>query len=275
MNTCNHCATLFLQTAGTYGKFCSLSCSSQYAGAIRKHRNIEKYLKDPKVCKNCNTIIPYSLRKSNLFCNKSCAAKFNNSKKDWSKIKTGPPPKPKIPKSKISRVGTPFKKGSSLFNADGPYTKIYLCTCKHTGKKWYSPTVKTIHPSATLTKKLYSYQSRFTFSIRSYPEWFSYASDLINTNGWYSAANRGNNLSGCSRDHLYSVSDGYKNNVDPKIISHPANCQIIPHRKNQSKNKKSVITLIELEERIKKFNQMYMEMPDGIEPSYKVLQTSA
>ena len=262
MNTCNHCAVLFLQTSGTYGKFCSLSCSSQYAGTIRKQNNIKKYLKDPKVCKNCNTIIPYSLRMSNLFCNRSCAAKYNNSKKDWSTIKTGP-----VPKLKISKVERKSKRSNTLVEAVGPYTKIYLCTCKHTGKRWYSPTVKTIHPSATLTKKLYSYQCRFTFGIKSYPNWFSYASELINENGWYSAANRGNNLSGCSRDHLYSVSDGYKNNIDPKIISHPANCQIIPHRKNQSKNKKSIITLIELEERIKKFNKQHLEMLDGVEPS--------
>ena len=76
-----------------------------------------------------------------------------------------------------------------------------------------------------------------------------------------------NFLTGCSRDHLYSVSDGYKNKIDPKIISHPANCEIIPHRKNQNKHKTSSITLDELKERIKKFNIKHVEMSDGVEPS--------
>lgn len=261
MNICQQCSSLFAITPGTYGKFCSIFCSNKFNSKIKSQKYLEKYLLNPKLCKNCNSIIPYSQRKSNIFCNRSCAATFNNAKKDWANIKTGPIPKPKIPKL-VRKIRT-----NTIPNADGPHTIIYLCTCKFTGKQWYSPTVKTIHPSTISTKKLYSYQCRFTFGINSYPEWFSYASKLIKENGWYSASNRGNNLSGCSRDHLYSVSDGYKNNIDPKIISHPANCEIIPHRKNQNKHKTSSITLDELKERIKKFDLQYVEMSDGVEPS--------
>jgi len=74
------------------------------------------------------------------------------------------------------------------------------------------------------------------------------ASALIKQYGWYSAANRKNNLEGCSRDHLYSVSDGFKNGVDPKIIA---------HRTNQNKHSKSSITLEELMKRITMFEQRY------------------
>lgn len=261
MNICQHCTSLFTITSGTYGKFCSLSCSSKFNNKIKSQKTLENYLLKPKVCKNCNLIIQYRQRNTNIFCNRSCAATFNNAKKDWANIKTGPKPKPKIPKLK-RKIRT-----NSIPNADGPHTIIYLCTCKFTGKQWYSTTVKTIHPSTISTKKLYSYQCRFVFGINSYSEWFSYASNLIKEHGWYSASNRGNNLSGCSRDHLYSVSEGYKNNIDPKIISHPANCEIIPHRKNQNKHKTSSITLDELKERIRKFNLKYVEMSDGVEPS--------
>jgi len=59
----------------------------------------------------------------------------------------------------------------------------------------------------------------------------------------YKASNRGNNLKGISRDHMYSVSQGFQNNVDPTIISHPANCQLLIHTENQSKGDKSKITL--------------------------------
>ena len=214
---------------------------------MKKLIMITDYNKNPKLCKYCKSQLPFDKRHENKFCSKSCAAIFNNGQKDWSKITTGPRPKPN--KSKQSTAPT----------ITDPYTKIYLCVCKISGEKWYSPTVKSIHPSIIHTKKLYTYQCRFQFSIRNYPEWFSDSIDLLTEYGWYSAANRGNNLSGCSRDHLYSVSDGFINGVDPLILAHPANCKIVPHRTNQSKHKKSSITLEELLKRIEDFNTKYVE----------------
>ena len=58
------------------------------------------------------------------------------------------------------------------------------------------------------------------------------------------------NLSGITKDHLYSISDGMKNKILPAIMSHPANCQLLIHNDNVSKNKKSCITIEELLERI-------------------------
>lgn len=250
MNKCILCQTEFVPKVGTYGKFCSLSCSAKYGGKLRKQFKKDDYMSNPKHCKFCNTVINFENR-HNTFCNTSCASSFNNKRKDWSKIKTGPAPKGR----KTIRQKT--SNGIEVSNAIGPHTVIYLCTCKFTGKKWYATTVKTIHPSHVITKRLYSYQCRFTFSIRSYPDYFSYAIPLIEEHGWYSAVNNGNNLSGCSRDHLYSVSEGYKNSIDPSIISHPANCKIILHTENQKKNSKSSITLEELHKRIAEFEKMY------------------
>ena len=247
MNTCLLCNKDFVPGSGSTGKYCSISCASHHKGSLRNQAARFQYEQNPKRCKKCEMVIPYAQRKSNQFCSRSCAAVFNNAKKDWTNITTGPTPKvrpPKLPRKKRS---------NSVVNAEGPHTKIYLSTCKITGKQWYSRFPKTIHPSAAVTKKLYSYQCRFTFSISDYPQLFAYASALIEHYGWYSAANKGNNLSGCSRDHLYSVSDGFKNNIDPKIISHPMNCRVVPHRKNQSKNKTSAITLEQLLERIRLF----------------------
>lgn len=261
MNTCLYCSKSFIKKSGTTGKYCSLSCSSQHFGLKQRLSTISRYNASPKLCKHCNRVIPFDKRKSNMFCSSSCAAVYNNAKKDWANIKTGPAPKPKP--SKLSRK----ERTTQLAEADGPHTRIYHCTCKLTGKKWYAKSIKTIHPLTIETKKLYSYQCRFTFNIAKYPEWFDYASSLIKEYGWYSAANRGNNLSGCSRDHLYSVSDGFKNNIDPTIISHPANCNIVPHRQNQNKHKHSSITFDELLERIKLFDQQYLELATGIQPA--------
>ena len=43
----------------------------------------------------------------------------------------------------------------------------------------------------------------FAFNLKDYPEEFDFS--LVEQHGWYSAANRGNNLTGVSRDHMVSV----------------------------------------------------------------------
>jgi len=58
-------------------------------------------------------------------------------------------------------------------------------------------------------------------------------------------------MTGVSRDHLYSVYDGFSNKIDPKILKHPANCRLMIHSENSRKHKTSSITLNELKERIK------------------------
>lgn len=247
MNTCQNCQFEFEPKAGTTGKYCSLKCASKANNKIKHLKAIEKYNKEPVSCKNCGFSLAFKLKNRNKFCSRSCAATYNNSRKDWNNIKTGPKPKPK---TKFELKPKIKKKSLKFVN---PHTKVYLCKCKITGKEWYSPTWKSIHPSAIETKKLYRYQCRFKFSIRTYKDWFTEADSLIKTHGWYSASNKKNNLSGCSRDHLYSVSDGFENNIDPNIISHPANCKIMPHQENQKKHSKSSITIEELMNRIKLF----------------------
>jgi hypothetical protein len=108
-----------------------------------------------------------------------------------------------------------------------------------------------------LSKVQYRTATKFKFSLNKYHDWFSESFELIKTHGWYSASNKNNNLNGCSRDHMYSVSDGYKNNIQANIISHPANCRIITHPENQRKREKSIISLSELLKRIEEFDKIY------------------
>ena len=56
---------------------------------------------------------------------------------------------------------------------------------------------------------------------------------------------------------MISVREGFELGIDPSLISHPANCRLIKHTDNISKNKKSILTLDELIERIKIFNSKY------------------
>lgn len=70
--------------------YCSLTCRNIYVNKhLRDYNKIsnrfknkrelreKEYLKNPKLCKECNEIIPFD-KKVNKFCNKSCSATFNN-----------------------------------------------------------------------------------------------------------------------------------------------------------------------------------------------------
>lgn len=88
----------------------------------------------------------------------------------------------------------------------------------------------------------------FNFNLADFPEEFSF--DIVEKFGWYRAKNNGDNIDGVSRDHMVSIKYGFENSIDPKIISHPANCRLILQKENSSKNSKNSISLDELKEKI-------------------------
>ena len=104
-------------------------------------------------------------------------------------------------------------------------------------------------------QQIYRSQAKFKFALNSYPDEFDF--DLIKENGWYKASNHGNNLKGISRDHMFSVDEGYKQGVDPYLISHPANCKLMRHEDNFKKLTNCSITLDELIDRVNKWNEKY------------------
>lgn len=101
---------------------------------------------------------------------------------------------------------------------------------------------------------LYRNRCNFRFNVYDYPDRFDLS--LIAKHGWYSPTgkhgkNRAKmNLTGVSRDHLFTISDGFRLKVDPMIMSHPANCRLMLHTENNVKNGKSSITLSELLDRV-------------------------
>jgi len=56
---------------------------------------------------------------------------------------------------------------------------------------------------------------------------------------------------------MISVKEGYKLKIDTNLLSHPANCKLMVHTDNNSKNDKSSISLEELKNRIEYFNKKY------------------
>lgn len=95
---------------------------------------------------------------------------------------------------------------------------------------------------------IYRTQCKFKFPISSILTDEGLA--LLKENGWYKAKNHGNNMKGVSRDHMFSIKEGYENKIDPYYISHPANCAIILQSKNASKHTKCSITKEELFQRV-------------------------
>lgn len=101
----------------------------------------------------------------------------------------------------------------------------------------------------------YRHACSFSFNVWDYPSEFDLG--LIYKHGWYKAKNRGDNLNGISRDHRISVKFGWENGIDSKIISHPANCQLMQHNDNISKHKKCSVLLEQLKRNIDNWNVKY------------------
>lgn len=220
---------------------------------------------------------------SGRFCSKKCARKFSSSNRTIESRKKTSVSVSKLHKHICPKCGKEFMQhGTNMKSLCDSCKNEHIEKCKWCGKeflvksysqrdcccnshsqKYHSALkyMKLIELAETdlkkvqLRLKLYRLQCAFTFSLDSYPDEFDF--ELIEQYGWYKAKNRGNNLNGVSRDHMYSVKDGFINNVDPKIISHPANCRLICHSKNASKGARSCISLDELLSRIEKWNKKY------------------
>lgn len=54
-------------------------------------------------------------------------------------------------------------------------------------------------------------------------------------------------------DHRYSISQGFKNKIDPFVISHPSNLQMLKAKDNKKKNAKCDHTIEELYEKVNNF----------------------
>lgn len=102
----------------------------------------------------------------------------------------------------------------------------------------------------------YKKECLFRFSLNEYPTEFDF--NLIEKCGWYSAKNHGDNQTGISRDHIISIRWGFENGVNPTLIRHPANCQLLRHGDNVSKGKKKSITPQELIEKIEVWDRKYL-----------------
>jgi len=181
-------------------------------------------------CKYCGVEFESRITEERKFCSKSCSASLNNKGRVVSEEQ----------KQKVREKLTKPKK----------IDVVKIRCCRFCGEEKISKKHKIIcEDCKTNFYNFYKPLCVFNFDINQYNEKFDL--DLINEYGWYSPKNKGNNLNGVSKDHMYSVRDGFINNIDPEIIRHPANCKLLLHSENNKKNYNSSITIEELKERIK------------------------
>ena len=201
---------------------------------------IEEFVECPK----CNTSFVRKRRDSDKglksaikFCSRSCANSRSWTKEDKER-----------------------KRIAALKNKK----PLYVFKCKYCDKENQVPYKRRKKKFCTLScASKYRYKrfnikhnradyrraASFKFSLNDYPEKFNF--DLIREYGWYSPSNSSNpNLNGVSRDHMISVQYGFENGIDPKIISHPANCRLILQTENFKKRNNCSITIEELIDRI-------------------------
>ena len=96
----------------------------------------------------------------------------------------------------------------------------------------------------------YKIKCMFNFDLGRFPEEF----DLNKIKNMFHPIK---NKKGYTRDHIFSVYDGFFNKIEPHAIKHPANCKLILHRENSRKNKWSKITIKKLMKNIKKWEEKY------------------
>ena len=100
---------------------------------------------------------------------------------------------------------------------------------------------KKVGKSVTDEKLLYRKACEFSFDPYSLPHIPGY--DKLLESGIYHPVK---NPDGVCRDHMVSVAYGWRNKIDPTIISHPCNCQFLPNYDNLVKNDKSCLQIDEL-----------------------------
>lgn len=243
----NHTTDNNFKNSGTLGlKFkISKECLDLLAEKRLKAKNLKNFNVNCFICNNVFIVTEPNEKfplKNKYFCSKKCEHTRIHSDETKNKIST----------SLIKRNKNPdlFKRKKNFCKNCSKEINIRIKFC--TKKCMNSYRTKNYDDL-----KLYRIYSQFKFNLSDYPDKFDF--DLIKKFGWYKPSNKGNNLNGISRDHIISVKYGFLNNVPTSIISHPANCQLMQHTKNSSKNMKCDMSIDELLKKIKEWNKSKKE----------------
>lgn len=230
--TCKNCGNSFIKTEKEYNRqikngrhyfYCSQSCSSSDTQLVCEKVN--------RKCLWCENVFESTTHKKHKkCCSKICAHRVSQSYIDRNQVSE------KLKKYKVCPVCKKEFNGRSIYCSK-------LC-------------VSNKRQSHLIGYEKYKRQCQFNFTLSDYPKEFNF--DIIKEHGWYSAKNKGDNPNGVSRDHIISVRWAFENGVNPELIKHPANCQLMRHKDNVSKGKKESISVNALLEKIQVWNDKYL-----------------
>jgi hypothetical protein len=208
-----------------------------------------------KTCPKCETCH----NKNGIFCSRTCAnSRGSRSESFKEKVRNKAIGKKWSEETRIKKSGENHHKrrGRNLPPVKNKeFKECMFCEAeiftkgKFCSQECFSE-YKKITNSAFVNYRL---ACKFKFNVYDYPNVFDLT--LIEKFGWYQASNRGNNLTGISRDHKITVLYGFENNISPDIISHPANCQLMQHETNNKKKTKCSISLDDLYKDIENWNK--------------------
>lgn len=244
--------------------YCSLKCRNVYVNKHirnyntiknsideRKNKQKDEYLKNPKKCKNCDKLITFEKRMNN-YCDQSCSAIFTNKFRKGVKKNFSEEGLNNILEATRKKFHTDdyYENPKRCLNCNNglEYQRRNKTFCNIKCKKEYYCNIKEDF-------ELYYPLSKFKFDLKLFNDEFDFS--LIEKYGWYKAKNNGDNINGVSRDHRYSVKEGFRKLINPLLLSHPANCELIVNRENQSKSDKCSLTINELLKNINIFELKY------------------
>lgn len=240
---CSYCLKDFYRSKGEIAKrirankssmYCSLSCSTSATNKLKRKQptTLPDY-----ICETCGKLVlgkdTYS---SGRFCCRKCANAYS------------------------SKFGnTPEKRAQKALSMKKVNSEKVLRPCKRCGQLTecgqlvYNVVCNTCLMNNKSERELYYIQCAFKFSKTLYKYLPGY--ELLEQYGWYKPIK--NNRLGATKDHMVSIYYGWTHNIDPKIISHPANCQIMLLSDNSSKGEKCSITIEQLLKRIEQWENLY------------------
>lgn len=240
--------THFLRSHGTTEQ--KQLFANNYMSNVSNKAN-EKYNKHPKLCKGCSNKIDYKDR-VNKFCSHSCAGSYSNKLRKEKGWKLTADQKLSISKTLIKHniaIGNkPKSLHETIKSASGEFSRVYFMKCKFCNSMFTAKTTTQVccncqHLKWNNNKDQYS----FRFNIFDYPDLFDL--DMLKQIGWVAFGGKrgGNkNANGLSRDHKVSVNEAKKYNYNQYYISHPLNCELMLHIKNNKKKTKSSISYTQL-----------------------------
>lgn len=245
-------------------KYCSYACRNIVINSKKDYNQIAAKLKTNfaagriervvkcELCENTWTQQSNSVGKypPNRFCSRVCANTKNHS--ELTKEKITKSTNAYIQQHPSLKLRSEIKKNCAVCHTE--FNGINQ-TCSKTCGGVLAARVRFGVLLVDKPNTAYRALSKFRFALNTYPSYFDFK--LIEQYGWYQPKNRGNNLAGVSRDHIMSVVWAAKNDVNPYLISHPANCVLMQHGQNSSKGCKQSINVDQLLQKINEFEKIH------------------